>query len=146
MAICLILEERNNMDVSVIIVSYNTKKLLMECLDSLIKHTKSVSYEVIIVDNASDDGSKEAVKLYLSNKKLHLIENRKNLGFAAANNIGISKAKGRYLLFLNSDTLIKDNVIGNMVSWMDNNKSIGVSTCALKNSDMTMQGTGGYFP
>lgn len=159
------------MDLSVIIISYNTKKLLKECIDSVLKTTKGIKYEIIVVDNASSDGSVEMVKKYsrmlvsaakrmLKRKKgsaapirdyshnptLRLVENRANLGFGTANNQAIMKSRGRYILLLNSDTLINDNVLGEMVQWMNDNSKVGIASCALKNKDGSMQGTGGYFP
>lgn len=123
-------------DLSIVIVSYNTKKLLLACLQSIKEYTKEISYEIVVVDNASTDGSQE----------LALIKNKKNVGFAAANNQGIKKSRGRYVLLLNSDTLISDNVLKNMISWMDGHPKAGIATCALKNEDGSLQGTGGYFP
>jgi len=132
-------------DVSVIIVSFNTKNLLEKCIDSVIKKTQDISFEIIVIDNGSSDGSPQAVRKKNINN-LTIIENRKNLGFAAGNNQGIKKSDGRHILLLNSDTEIKDNVIGEMVSWMDKNSKVGIATCALKNEDGTLQGSGGYFP
>lgn len=137
------------MDLSIIIVSFNTKKLTTECIESILRNTKGLTYEIIIVDNASNDGSIDAIhdlKIKYPISSLKLIENKKNLGFAKANNIGASKSKGKYFLFLNSDTLIKNNFLKSIVSWMEENKNVAVSTCALKNKDGSMQGSGGYFP
>lgn len=123
-------------DLSIIIVSYNTKKLLLDLLHSIKQHTKGIDYEVIVVDNASGDGS----------ESLALIKNKTNVGFAKANNQGIKVAKGRYILLLNSDTLIHDNLLSELVLWMDKHQDLGAVTCALKNKDGSLQGTGGYFP
>lgn len=135
------------MDLSIIIVNYNTKDLLKECIDSIAKHTKGKKYEIIVIDNASADGSPEEVgKLARRLKLIKLIKNKKNIGFAAANNQGIKVARGKYFLLLNSDTLLKKNVLAEMLSWMDNHTKVGLATCALLNSDGSTQGTGGYFP
>lgn len=140
------------MDLSIIIVSYNTKKLTLECIDSIISNTKGINYEIIVVDNGSTDGTTEELKNRITRpetvktQKLKLIENKKNLGFAAANNQGWKVAKGDYILFLNSDTEIGNNVLGQMVAWMDKSPEVGVATCSLKNKDESLQGTGGYFP
>ena len=75
-----------------------------------------------------------------------MIENKDNLGFATANNQGFKISGGKYILFLNSDTEIHDNVLGEMVHWMGLNPKAGVATCALKNKDGSLQATGGYFP
>jgi len=134
------------MDLSIIIVSFNTKKLTEECIESVVKNTKDISYEFMVMDNASADDSVEMLKSLSKKFPLTLIENKDNIGFGAANNQGMKKAGGRYLLLLNSDTLIKDNVLGEMVDWMDKNPKVGISSCALKNKDGSLQGTGGYFP
>lgn len=139
--------DKTEEDLSVIIVNYNTKKLLCECIRSVIKRTKNICYELIIVDNASKDGSLRAIeKLMREREEIQLIINRKNEGFAKANNQGIEKSAGRYILLLNSDTLVKDNVLGEMSHWMDKNLDVGIASCALKSSDGSLQGTGGYFP
>lgn len=130
-------------DVSVVLVNFNTKDLLLSCIRSVQEHIKSTKYEIIAVDNASTDGSLEALKKL---KNIKLIVNKENLGFAGANNQGIRAAEGKYVLLLNSDTLISDNVVGEMSKWMDSNRKVGIATCALKNRDNSFQGTGGYFP
>ena len=134
------------MDLSIIIVSFNTKKILGECLESIIKTTKKIKYEIIVVDNDSKDGSLVLLKKLAQKHPIRIIVNKKNAGFGIANNQGAKIAKGKYILFINSDTLVKKNVLGEMVLWSENNPKIGVSTCALKNSDNSLQGTGGYFP
>ena len=134
-------------DISIIIISFNTIKLTVDAINSIIKKTKSVLFEIIVVDNNSQDGSVSALKkLVESNKNITLVLNRENVGFGQANNQGIKKAKGKYLLLLNSDTLIMDNVIGEMVGWMDKNSKVGIASCSLKNKDGSIQATGGYFP
>lgn len=137
----------NNTDVSIIIISYNTKDLIEKCIKSIVKHTKKIRYEIIVVDNGSTDGSVDFLKK-LSNKStnIQLIESNKNIGFGPANNLGIEIASGRYILFLNSDTIIHDNLICEMYEWMNKNKQYGISSCALKNTDGSYQGSGGYFP
>lgn len=96
-------------DVSIIIVNYNTKQLLDNCLETIFLHTKDVSFEVIISDNGSVDGSIEMVQLKYPN--VILIENNQNLGFGRANNRAAKIAKGKYILYLNSDTELKNNAI-----------------------------------
>lgn len=134
--------KNNKMDLSIIIVSFNTKKLLISCLKSIFKYTKSLNFEVVVVDNDSEDDSAAAAK----DLGARVIENKKNLGFAAANNQGFNISNGKYVLFLNSDTEINDNVLGEMVTWINLNTKAGVATCALKNKDGSLQATGGYFP
>ncbi len=130
------------MDLSIIIVSFNTKELLISCIKSLFKYTKNSKFEVIVVDNGSGDGSAEAAE----NLGALVIKNKENLGFATANNQGFKSSKGKYVLFLNSDTEIHDNVLGEMTAWMNFNSDAGAASCALKNKDGSLQATGGYFP
>lgn len=130
------------MQLSIIIVSFNTKDITLACIRSIKKYTKGVTYEVIVVDNGSTDASAQAAR----SLGARVIENRENLGFAAANNQGFRVAKGEYVLFLNSDTLIKNNVLAEMVAWVAKDPKVGVVTCGLKNKDGSMQATGGYSP
>ncbi|MCX7982644.1 MAG: glycosyltransferase family 2 protein [Syntrophales bacterium] len=95
--------------VSVIIVNYNTKELLAACLKTLPEGVEGLSRQVIVVDNGSTDGSGEMIKTQFP--EVILIENKANLGFSRANNLGAQNASGDALLFLNSDTLIKKNAI-----------------------------------
>lgn len=135
------------MDISIIILNFNTPDMTIDCIKSVIKNTKRVKYEIILIDNGSIDDSVIKIsnlKSQISNLKI--ITNKKNLGFAEGNNIGIKSAKGRYVLLLNSDTLISSNVIGEMVAWLDTDNEIGIASCSLKNADGTEQGTGGNFP
>lgn len=97
------------MDVSIIIVNYNTKDLTRNCLKSVFEQTKNITFEVIVSDNGSIDGSIEMIKSEFP--QVVLIENNANLGFGKANNIGSKNAIGKYLFFLNSDTLLTSNVL-----------------------------------
>lgn len=97
------------MNVSVIIVNYNTKELTKNCLASIFEKTKNIDFEVIVSDNGSTDGSIEMIKSDFP--QVVLIENNANLGFGKANNIAAKIAKGKYLLFLNSDTILLNNAV-----------------------------------
>lgn len=127
-------------DISVVIVDFNTKKLLQDCLRSIKAHTKRVNYEVIVVDNGSTDES------ITGTTSTQIIRNKKNLGFARANNQGIKIAKGRHILLLNSDTRLVENSLKKMVEWMDKHRDAGIVSCKLVNSDGSTQPTGGSFP
>lgn len=132
------------MKISVVIVNYNTKRLLKDCLDSIFKKTKGIEAQVIVVDNASSDGSQEMVRKNFP--KVTLIENKKNLGFATGNNIGIKKAKGEYILLLNSDTKLVEDSPTKTVNFMEKNPKIGISSCQLIGEDGEIQASGGFFP
>lgn len=123
-------------DVSIIIVSYGTSKLTIETIASIEKsypqEAASGQYEVIVSDNGSPDNTVEALKAYKKNTKLKLLmilDNKKNLGFAKGNNIAIQKAKGRYILFLNPDTLMRPQTIPTLVAFMEMHKDAGAVTC-----------------
>ncbi len=116
--------------------------MLSSCIASVKKYTKGIDYEIIVVDNNSKDGSVEAA----SALGVKVITNKENFGFAKANNQGTEIAKGEFILFLNSDTEIKDNVLGEMVTYLKENPKVGVATSALNNKDGSIQATGGYFP
>jgi len=106
---------------TIIIVNFNTKNLLKKNLTSIYKYTKNLDFEIIVVDNASKDGSKEMVKKEFPQVKL--IENKENLGFSKANNQAIKISKGKYILLLNSDTEIKDNIFKKMLDFMEKNQN-----------------------
>lgn len=134
-------------DLSIIIVSYNTKETTVSCIESVYKHTKSINFEVIVVDNFSNDGSLRALmKLAKNYSNLKVIGNQENLGFAGANNQGIGVAKGKYILLLNSDTLFENSFIKDMLVWMDKGEKIKIASCRLQNKDGSPQANGGYFP
>ena len=128
------------MDLSIIIVSYNTKDLLKECLISIYKNISQIKFEILVVDNNSRDGSPLMVEKKFS--KVKLIKNRENKGFAAANNIGIKKSKGKYLLLLNSDTLVLPDSLEEMVKFMDRTPEAGVVGGKLLNPDGSLQSFG----
>lgn len=134
----------NQLDVSIIIPNYNTRDILRDCLVSLYKFPATVSFEVITVDNGSNDGSTEMVKSEF--EQVILIERKVNIGYAGACNLGIKNSKGRYLLILNSDTLALDGSIDKMVYFADQNPQGAVFGCRILNTDMTLQSTCFMYP
>lgn len=129
---------KKNIDVSIIIVNYNTKALLETCLRSLdTSPIRPSHWEVIVVDNASTDHSREMITQQFG-KRVTLIGLDKNLGYAAGNNRGIRRANGRYILLLNSDTEVEEGSIDAMVALMDAHPQAGGATCRvlLPNGDL----------
>lgn len=118
------------MDISVIIVSFNTAELLAMCLKSLEIALKDLRAEVFVVDNNSADESVNTVKKEFS--WVNLIANKDNVGFSKANNQAIRQAKGKYILVLNPDTKVQKESIKKMINFMDNNKNVGISTCRVE--------------
>lgn len=113
------------MDVSIIIINYNTLELTKNTIESVFEKTGELNYEIILVDNASTDGS---VEFFENNykDKIIFIKNNENLGFGRANNIGVKYAKGKYLFLLNSDTLLINNAIKILYDFMEKNNDCGV--------------------
>lgn len=119
--------------VSVIIVNYNTKELTQQCINSVYENTKNVSYEIILVDNGSSDGSR---KIFEKDKRIKYIYNECNIGFAKANNLAYKYAMGEYLFLLNSDTRLLGDVISRFYEIMEKlPDSIGCMGCQLLNSE-----------
>lgn len=136
----------NALDLSVIIVSFNTKDITKQCLDSLYQFTSDLNYEVIVVDNNSTDSSTEMLSKFESgHKNFKLIRSTSNIGFGPANNLGAKEAAGEYLLFLNSDTLFIENCLPDCLAASKNKKAVALS-CYLLNRDLTIQPSGGFFP
>lgn len=125
------------MDVSIIIVAWNVRKLLYKCIKSVYDQTTGISFEVIYVDNASEDGSVEMVKNEFTD--VRIIENDENRGFIIANNQGIEIAEGRYVLLLNSDTIVLDNTIAKTVEFTDAHPEAAVVGCRVLNPDRSLQ-------
>ena len=132
------------MDVSIVIVNWNTRDLLRGCLRSIYDQSKSFAYEVIVIDNASSDGSIEMLRVEFPD--VHAIANDQNRGFAAANNQGIRLAKGRYVLLLNPDTVILDHAIDRCIRFADTHPDIGVVGCQVLEDGTRIQRTGFCFP
>jgi GT2 family glycosyltransferase len=110
--------------VSIVIVVWNAQKYVLECLDSLREHCTKVCAEVIVVDNASTDGTPALVEEMFPEFKL--IRNRENLGFATANNIGIAQCSGEYICLVNSDVKFLDDCISPMVDYISKNPGVGM--------------------
>lgn len=126
-----------SIDISVIILNFNTLALTKLCLERLFKSKLgNFSMEVIVCDNASTDGTDSMVQKEFPN--VVFIQNGDNVGFAAGNNPGIKKAKGRYVLLLNSDTEVNENTIATMIHFMDEHPKAGASTCKLLLTDGSM--------
>jgi O-antigen biosynthesis protein len=111
------------MELSVIIVNYNVKHFLEQCLHSVLKASKSVDTEIFVVDNHSADGSTELIRERFP--QVHLIANRENTGFSRANNLAIRRSKGRYILLLNPDTVVEEDTFSKVIHFMDQHPECG---------------------
>lgn len=133
------------MDVSIIIVNYNTKELAKTCIKSILDNTNDIDFEIILIDNNSSDGSKVFFENY---DKVKFINSNKNLGFGKANNLAYQIAKGKYIFLLNSDTIFLNNVVKIFYNKMENlSENIAFMGCLLLSADGKSYTTShGTFP
>ena len=134
------------MDVSIILVSYNTKDLTRDCLKSVYEKTQGVEFEIFVVDNNSHDGSAEMIEREFP--EVRLIRNSENKGFGAANNIAIRQSNAKYIFCLNTDTILLNNAVKIFFDFMEQpeNQNVGVCGGALYDSDNCPTNYGGQFP
>ncbi len=131
------------MDVSIILVSYNTIDLTRDCLKSVYEKTSGLEYDIWVVDNASSDGSPQMIKEEFPSIKL--IESSENLGFGRANNIAIKQSDAKYCFLLNTDTLLVNNAVKILFDFMEKNSDVGACGGQLYNADMSLQHSVGEF-
>ena len=129
-----------DLDLSIVIVSWNARDYLVGCLNSISETAKELSHEVIVVDNDSSDGSCEAVKEGAF-ENVRLVETGANLGFSKGNNIGIRLSQGRYFCLINSDVILEPDCLQQLLSFMDSNLKVGLGGPRLLNRDGTYQAT-----
>lgn len=132
-----ITEIGSQLDLSIIIVNYNVKEFLQNLLHSIEKASSNISKEIIVIDNASDDGSVEVIKEKFPT--VNLIENKKNVGFGSANNQGLAVAKGDFILFINPDCIVSEDTIDKMLLFFKEHPECGLAGCKILNSDGTLQ-------
>ena len=123
------------MDVSIIIVNYHSAGMVIDCVNSIYDKTEGISYEIIVVDNASGDGSVERLSAEFGDR-IKLIASPENLGFGKANNLGAVQASGKYLFLLNPDTILINNAIGILYGYMESNPHVGVAGGNLYSPEM----------
>jgi len=133
-----------NMDISIIIVNWNTRDLLQSCLESVLRTIRDISYEIIVVDNASRDGS--VAMLQDKYPQVRLIQNEENRGFGAANNQGMRIMVGRYALLANSDTVLTENAVHELYAFMETHPEAAMACGQLLNADRSKQNSVAGFP
>jgi len=131
-------------DLSIVVVSYNTLEMTRECLASVVDNRAGLTVEVVVVDNNSEDGSAAMIKKVFPD--ILLIENPENRGFASANNQGFALCGGKYILLLNSDTVVLDGVLRASVDYLQHNSRAGAMGCQVLNPDRTIQHTCSGYP
>lgn len=134
------------LDVSIIFVNYKTKDFTIDAIKSVFDKTQGIDFEIFVVDNNSQDGSIEAIEKEFPN--INIIKNPINAGFGAANNLAIKQAKGKYILCLNTDTILVNNAIKIMYDFMEEEENKNVAVCggALYDIDMHSVNCGGNLP
>lgn len=139
-------------ELSIIVLSFNTSQITVKCLESIVKHYSSElregKFEVIVVDNRSSDDSVSRIETFIKkNKSLNftLIKSKENLGFGGGNNKGVSLSRGKNVLFLNSDTLVKDRGLISMSEFLSKNQGVGIAGGKLYNEDGSSQASVGIF-
>jgi len=132
------------MDISVIIVNWNTRDLLLNCIRSVYETVQEIEFEIWVVDNGSTDESQQAVKAAFP--QVHLIENTQNRGFAAANNQALKQMAGRYALLLNSDAALTERAAERLLAFMESTPTAGMACGQLLNPDGTLQNSIANFP
>lgn len=139
-----ILPRSNQIDLSIIIVSWNVEKLLKNCLQSIYSTIKDLNFEIFVVDNNSSDNSVSMVEECFP--KVKVIASSINLGFAKGNNLAIKESKGRYILLLNPDTLVLNDALIKLVNYMDDAPNVGASGGKLISSDLVGVSGARHFP
>ncbi len=129
---------------SIIIVSWNAKHYLAQCLDSLAHQVQPCNSEIVVVDNASSDGSYELVRDNFPDVKL--IQTGRNLGFARANNIGMAQVRGKYVCLINSDVILREHCLSGLRNYMDQHPEIGILGPRILNPDLSIQESCKEFP
>jgi len=132
------------MDLTIIVVNRNGARVLSPCVRSIIKQTSEIEYELIVVDNASTDGS--ADRLAEEFPMITIVRNDRNIGFAAANNIGMRMSKGKFVLLLNPDTEVLDGALQKTVAFMVSTPRAGIVGCKLVYPDGMLQPSVRSFP
>ena len=124
-------------DLSVVIPSYNTCDLIEQAIRTVVEASSGLEVEIIVVDNASQDGSVEMIKRKFP--EVQLIQNERNLGFAAANNLAFARSQSRYVLLLNSDTIVRPDTLHCLVNFLDSHPEAAAAGCKILNPDGTLQ-------
>lgn len=132
------------MQISIIIVNWNTRELLVDCIESIYASPPEGKFDIWVVDNFSSDGSPAMIRDSYPDVKF--IENDENVGFAKANNQALRKSQGDYVLLLNPDTVVKANAISELIHFLDNNPDAGIAGARLINPDGTLQISAFPFP
>ena len=126
-----------DIDLSIIIVNWNSKEYLRNCIDSVLLWTSDITYEIVVIDGASFDGCGEMLQRHFP--QVRFIQSEKNVGFAKANNVAFRESRGRYILFLNPDTELIAPAVNSLIDYIQKAPNAGAIGCKLLNADRTVQ-------
>jgi GT2 family glycosyltransferase len=132
----------DKLELSIIVVTHNSRRHVRDCLESIQRTSGGIDHEVIVVDNASQDGTQDIMRNEFPN--VRLISNSENLGFARGNNQGIAQSKGRFILLLNPDTIVPPKTLATLLSEIKQSPETGLLGCRLLNADNSLQQSFGY--
>lgn len=132
------------MKLSIVILCWNDRRVICDCLESVYRSTHRIEFEVIVSDNGSTDGSAEEIRARFP--RVCVIENGRNLRFSKGNNVGIAASRGEYILILNPDTIIHDGALDRWVNFAEEHAEAGAFGCRVLNPDGTYQGSAQPFP
>jgi GT2 family glycosyltransferase len=133
-----------NVELSIVIVNYNVKEFLIQCIQSIYNHLKNIKFEIIVIDNSFADNSQSII---VNNyPEILWIQNIENVGFAKANNQGFYLSKGQYVLLLNPDTIILNSNLIKLIRFMCENQDVGMCACRILNPDKSLQPSIRNFP
>jgi len=131
-------------DISIVIPTYNTKDLTIQCIQGILDYHEGLDYEVIVVDDFSSDGTYDELKKLFNN--IIIIRNKSNKGYCYSNNVGIKESSGKYIVILNSDVIFVEPVFYKMIEFMEENTDAGFATIKLVNKDLSTQYSCRSFP
>ena len=132
----------NPLELSIIVVTYNSRRHIRDCLESIQRTAGDIDHEVIVVDNASQDGTPDIIRNEFP--EICLVANSENLGFARGNNLGISQSRATYILLLNPDTIVRPKTLVTLLKAMKDSSDTGLLGCRLLNADRRLQQSFGY--
>ena len=132
----------DTLELSIIVVTYNSRRHVRDCLESIQRTAGDITHEVIVVDNASQDGTPDIIRNEF--QSVRLIANPENLGFARGNNQGITQSHGRFILLLNPDTIVPPKTLATLLNEMNQSPETGLLGCRLLNADRSLQQSFGY--
>src|SRR3989344_1389811 len=135
------------MKLSILVVNWNTRDLVIKCVNSILKYAPDFAWEAVVVDNGSKDGSADALtNLFAHNKKIKVIQSLRNLGFAKGNNLALQHASGEFIFLLNPDAAVTEGALEKLVNYLESHPDVGIVGPTMINPDGSLQHSVPRFP